>query len=229
MIRNMYIVKLLLLLLIIIISSCINKKGEDNKLKKTSVYQGQKKYDSKVIDLNKEALDTIKYATPPMTNDDSVILQDAIILLDKAISIDSSYHVAYANKAMILQHLNKKKEAIQLLDKITKIQPDYAEGFFSQGLIYEEIGNLDSAKIKYKESINAYNKKIEKKNNIRDKLNRAFIMSLLNKKKGRKEFEKLIKEYPKKEEDILFWKRQLLDNFNREKFIKNVPDSSRIK
>lgn len=219
MIQNINIIKLLLLFLIILNHSC-NIKG-DNNFEKASFCQDQKRYDPKVIELNKAAMDTIKYAVPPKTNDDSVLLRDAIVLLDKAISIDSTYYLAYANKAMILQHLNKNKEAIRVLDKITKIQPDYAEGFLSQGLIYEELGNIDSANKKYKEAIDAYNERIEKNNNIGDKINRAIILSLLNKKKGRKEFEKLIEEYPEKEEYILFWKKQLFENFNREKFIKN--------
>ena len=216
MIRNIYIVKLLLLFPIILIFSCYNK-GEDSNFEKTSFYQDN----SKAKELNKAATDTIKYAMPPMTKYDSVILRDAIILLDKAIRIDSTYYLAYANKAMILQHLNRNKEAIQVLDKITKIQTNYAEGFLSQGLIYEELGNIDSANKKYKEAINTYNKRIKKNDNIGDKLNRAFIISLLNRKKGQKEFEKLIKEHPEKEEYILLWKKQLFDNFNREKFIKN--------
>ncbi|MDY0078772.1 MAG: hypothetical protein RBR87_16000 [Bacteroidales bacterium] len=163
-------------------------------------------------------MESIKFTISPINYKDTLTLVKAIEILDKAIMLDSLYNLAYANKALVLKRLNKEDEALLVLRDITKLRPDYAEGFAMLGFTYEKFGNLDSAFIKYKSAINAYSHRIEQTNNVSDKINRAFILSLIDKEKGLREIDYLIEENPD-DETVFFWKQQLFDEFNREKFI----------
>lgn len=185
---------------------------------KTFITGNKIQYNKKAIKLNNDAMNSITYSIPPSTSKDTSLLQKAIILLDKATGIDSLYHLPYANKAMILKHLNRNNEAIHVLSVITKLRPDYAEGFSMLGFAYEKLGNMDSANIKYKSAIIAYNRRIEQTNNVSDKVNRAFIISLINKEKGSQEMDCLMEEYPD-DNTLNFWKQQLFEDFDRQKFI----------
>lgn len=176
------------------------------------------KYDSRAVKLNNKAMNNIKYSLNPVTHKDTLLLWEAVDLFDKAISIDSMYYMAYANKAMVLNRLSNSKEALFILGVITKLKPDYAEGFSSQGFIYEKMGLADSATTKYKSAIIAYSHRIKQTNDISDKINRAFILSLIDKEKGTQEIDYLIEDNPD-DKTIMFWKLQLFDEFDREKFI----------
>ncbi len=185
---------------------------------KTLISINQIRYNPKAVELNNIAMESIKYTISPINSKDTLILIKAIEMLDKAIKIDSLYNLAYANKVMVLKRLNKEKEALHVLSVITKLRPDYAEGFSMLGFTYEKLGNIDSANIKYKSAIIAYSHRIEQTNNVSDKINRAFILSLIDKGKGLQEMDYLIEENPD-DETIGFWKQQLFDEFDREKFI----------
>ena len=198
----------------------IQGKKENTPIKrdKTFITGNKNQYNRKAIKLNDDAMSSITYSLPPLTSKDTSLLQKAIVLFDKAISIDSLYELAYANKAMVLKHLGKYKEAIHVLSVITKLRPEYAEGFSMLGFTYEKIGNMDSANINYKSAIIAYTHRIEQTNSVSDKVNRAFILSLIDKEKGLQEMDYLIEENPD-DNTINFWKQQLFTGFDRQKFI----------
>lgn len=177
-------------------------------------------FDKKAIKLNDEAMKKIIYARPPVTKNDTFVITDAISLLDKAISIDSTYYLAYANKATLLSCLNRMKESLAAMKAIIRIKPDYAEGYVYIGIIYEKLGLIDSAKINYNNAHVAYCQRIVNTNLIEDKINSAFVLSLVDKEKGTKEMESLIENNPENE-TLLYWKKRLFDRFNREEFIKN--------
>lgn len=187
---------------------------------KITLLEKQIEYNSVAIELNNKAMNDITYSIFPVTSKDTLLLRKSIVLLNKAISIDTMYFLAYANKAMVLRRLNKNKEALQTLRIITKLKPDYAEGFSSLGFAYEKLGSIDSANVCYKSAIIAYNKRIQQTNNINDKLSSAFILSLIDKEKGLQQMDYLIDDNPDNE-SIVFWKQQLFDDFDREKFISN--------
>ena len=73
---------------------------------------------------------------------------DAILLLDKAIEIDSAYSLAYYNKCNFLWELNKNQEALTTAKRFAKLHKD--EGYYYLGLAYEYVDLLDSAKDCYK-------------------------------------------------------------------------------
>lgn len=193
---------------------------ESTPTKRDEIFNTENKthHNRKAIALNDDAMSYIIYSIPPLTSEDTSLLRKAIALLNKAISIDSLYYLAYANKAMALKHLGQNNEAIQILCIITKLRPDYAEGFSNLGFSYEKRGNMDSAYIKYKSAIIAYNNRIKRSNNLSDKINRAFILSLIDKEKGWQEMDFLIEQNPD-DNTIKFWKQQLFEDFDREEFI----------
>ena len=202
----------------------VDKKGDKESMfvKKDIAFNTANKieYNRKAISLNDEAMSLIAFSMPPLTYKDSSLLHDALILLDKAIIIDSLYQLAYANKAMVLEYLGRNEDAINALTVIVKLRPDYAEGFTYLGYKYEKLGNMDSANISYRSAISAYSRRIERTNNVLDKLNRAFIISLIDKDKGLQEMEKIVEKNP---DDKTFdlWKQQFFYDFDRQKFISN--------
>ena len=241
---------LLLLLFIIIAASCNSNKGNNKKEENNNKYtyniekkcndviknnksvdenlvdeknsfsRNQKKHNPKAIELNNIAMESVKYIISPTNSKDTLILAKAIEILDQAIKIDSLYNLAFTNKAVVLKRLNKEKEALQVLRIITKRKPNYAEGFSMLGFTYEKLGNIDSANIQYKSAIIAYSYRIKNTDNINDKINRAFIMSLIDREKGLCEINHLIKNLPE-DKTIAFYKLQLFDEFDREEFIRN--------
>lgn len=178
------------------------------------------KFKRTAIELNNEALKKIEFIARPLTHQDSLKLREAEALLTQAISIDTTYYLAYANMVIVQLRLGMPKEALKTLNRITSLVPDYAEGFSLAGFIYERMGNMDSADLKYRESIVAYNSRIKKTNNIDDMVNRDFILSLINKEKGLEKINNLIKQFPQ-DKMIKIWKQELFDNFNRKDFINN--------
>lgn len=191
--------------------SCTNKRLEKGSFK-------NKKYDEKAIELNANAVEILGQIISPNNLTDTLKLRNAIDILDKSITIDSSYYLAYANKAIALSRLGQNSKALNTLNKITKLKPDYAEGFSMQGFMYEKMGNIDSANSKYEEAIVAYNYRINKANKIEDKINSAFILSLINRERGLNEIDDLIRNNPDNK-TIEIWKKQLFDQFNRKDFI----------
>jgi tetratricopeptide (TPR) repeat protein len=109
------------------------------------------------IELNNKAIKMYSYiGDESISMHDSLLIDSAIVLLNKAIKIDNQYYLAYANKAMMLARCKLYTNAIETLDQIIKIRPNYAEGIANQGFIYEKTGDLNKANEKYKEAINAY-------------------------------------------------------------------------
>jgi tetratricopeptide (TPR) repeat protein len=198
----------------------VQGERENTPIKRNKIFITENKiqYNRKAIELNDDAMSSITYSMPPLTSKDTSLLRKAIVLFNKAISIDSLYYLAYANKAMVLKHLGQNNEAIHVLSVITKLKPDYAEGFSMLGFTYEKLGNMDSAIIKYKAAIIAYSHRIELTNDVSDKVNRAFILSLIDKEKGLQEMDYLIEENPD-DNTINFWKQQLFEGFDRQKYI----------
>lgn len=193
------------------LTSCTNKQLGQDSIE-------NKKYNKKAIELNAEAIEILGQIIFPNNHADTLKLRNAIDILEKSITIDSLYYLAYANKAIALSRLGQNSQALNTLNKITNLKPDYAEGFSMQGFMFEKMGNIDSANSKYKEAIGAYNYRLNKANKIEDKINRAFILSLINREKGLNEINDLIRDNPDNT-TIEMWKKQLFDQFNRKEFI----------
>ena len=64
-------------------------------------------------------------------------LDSALVLIDKALSIDSCYIIGLANKVGIYMGSYDYKNALIIADKALQIDPNYAEGYAGAGAICE--------------------------------------------------------------------------------------------
>ena len=88
-------------------------------------------------------------------NDDKYY--EAIALLDEAIDKDSTFSIAYSNKASVLIRLKKYNEAIFILEYlVTNVKPEYPEALSLLGLLYDKHGDNGQAKKYYLLSIKEY-------------------------------------------------------------------------
>lgn len=139
----------------IVLFSCnTNVSDEKNR------YEGQVKFNKEAMKLQQQADEAIN----EMTESKYI---EALTLLDKSISLDSSYFMAYASKASVLVSLKRYNEAIKVLNfLVNKVKPDYAEGFSFLGLLYDKFGNDDSANLCYQKAIRIYTDKIKSDSDI---------------------------------------------------------------
>lgn len=127
----------------------------------------------------------------------------ALLLLNRALMLDSSYYVAYNSKANIYLHLNLADSAIMQLEQVLKLKPDFAEVWSSAGMLYERKGDLARSKDYYEKSVSLYNARIENSKNLEkdilrsNRVNRAFNLILAGRKEeGIKEVLLLKQEEP---------------------------------
>jgi tetratricopeptide (TPR) repeat protein len=98
---------------------------------------------------NNRALNLIGFPVPARHSDKKKLKQ-AISLLDSAIASDSTCYHAYANKANFLLMLHERNAAIAVMERITRIRPEYAEGMEFLGGIFESVGNMELARRQYR-------------------------------------------------------------------------------
>jgi len=120
----------------------------------------------------------------------------ALVLINKALDVDSNYIVGYANKISIYMKLKDYKNALIISDKALKIDPDYAEGYLEAGTICDIMGDSTRAFDYYKKGIVYYDKRIsnpkDQKKLINSRLNRACLLRYSGKEmEGKRELEKL--------------------------------------
>ncbi|WP_436516236.1 hypothetical protein [Ekhidna sp. To15] len=150
------------------LASCATETKKSEEVAKREI-------DPRVVELNNEVVDIIS-ENLYMDTFDIDQLNQALEKIEKAIEIDSQYVYSYLNKATLLKTLGHYDHALLEYAKASKFQPNNAELIFSQGVIYENIGKLDSAQDKYFEAIRLYNKLIEDNPDSIDlKVNRAFV------------------------------------------------------
>jgi tetratricopeptide (TPR) repeat protein len=87
----------------------------------------------------------------------------ALILLDMAIQIDSNYFIAYSNKCTFLWQLNRNEEALRTAKQAIQIREVTGSVYFLEGLGYERVGHLDSARSSYLKAID-YSEQLKSKN-----------------------------------------------------------------
>ncbi len=217
-----------------------NTKAQDrinsiNQLGK-EIYKLKEGGDSLVLEKTKKSMKfnavaskIIVNSSKPLTSQETVDLRNAIVLLDSAIAIDPFVSSNYINKSHAQQILGLYPEAIKTLDIIIKIAPYLGELYSEKGFIYEKMGKLDSANISYKNAIDQLNKRISNSNENTKKseeiklnalMEKAFLESLLNFKKGLSQINSLIKKYPDNQ-DLKLFKKVWFDDFNRKEFIDN--------
>jgi tetratricopeptide (TPR) repeat protein len=113
---------------------------------------------SYAIKIHDNALELAQIKYP----DDPDVTQKSIIEIDKAIKIYPWNYLFYMNKAQLQLKLKDYKEALISARKGTEKNNQYAEGLEFQGLIYEYLGQPDSAKILYSKAIDKYKIRLNK-------------------------------------------------------------------
>ncbi len=113
--------------------------------------------------------------------------------------------------------MDSVSKAIQVLDKLLKVDSNYVEAITSQGFIYEKMGEQEKAMSSYKKALNIYSFRLIK--NYGDHINKSFLVMLLyGENPALEELKEVKKLYPEK--NVLFFENQFR-NFDREIFIKN--------
>jgi tetratricopeptide (TPR) repeat protein len=144
----------------------------------------------------------------------------ALILLDKAIKLDTTYYLAYADKVEIFLKLKDFNHAISESKQLLNIKPDFAEGWQFEGLIYDLIGDSVNAIKDYYKSIDLFSERLldpqKKKYIFNNKLNIAVSLLLARQEKSAYDSLRKIKEqYPDQITGDEFLKLSRKDLFNQ--------------
>jgi tetratricopeptide (TPR) repeat protein len=118
------------LLLAIVIGVSCNSNQEDAKYKPNP----------KAIELNKQGM--LLYID---NKNDSVLIDSAISLLNKATKIDSNYYLGFLNKIPLLFQQKKFKELLLTTKKLQKLNPHNADHIMQEGLAFKKLGDNSKA------------------------------------------------------------------------------------
>ena len=80
-------------------------------------------------------------------------LQEAELLLRKAIHLQPDFAEAHSNLGLLLKDIGKLREAELLLRKAIHLQPDFAEAHSNLGLLLKDIGKLHEANFSTQQAI----------------------------------------------------------------------------
>ena len=87
--------------------------------------------------------------------------QNAIILLDKATSIDSNYYLAYWNKLRLLSELKHYDKALIAAKNLIRANPTNPDIYVTIGTLYERLEDTVSAGKYYNNGLELYNKYLD--------------------------------------------------------------------
>lgn len=153
---------------------------------------------------NKEAIKMNNKATQLfLTNKDS-----ALILFNKAIALDSSYHLPIQNKANLLISQKNYSEALETINLLIS-KKEYPEAWEMKGILIDKLGRTDDALRAYERSLHLRKERLKK-------LTSEQQISMENYGIGINYL--LIN-------DTLKGKELMVDNLEKSKNIKNLHDS----
>jgi len=143
-------------------------------------------YNTEAIQFNDKAVEFIK-----TQNFDS-----ALIYLNKATEIDTTYYVAYGNKCSVYCSLKDFRKALAETQKEITVKPDLAEAWTFAGMLNDKLGDTLNAIKCYKKSIEIFDDRIsnpdKEKYLVANKLNRAISLILMGQEEtGQNELKKL--------------------------------------
>lgn len=152
----------------------------------------------RLVDINPLAIDYNDLAIKQIhvQNYDS-----ALVLINKALSLDGNYTLGYSNKIGIYIGMKDYKKALIVADELMKIDPQYVTCYVQAGAICDIMGDSIMAIDYYKKGISCYDEKILKaddpKQLLMNRVNRACLLRFVGKEdEGKKELEKLKTDNP---------------------------------
>ncbi|WP_339815067.1 hypothetical protein [uncultured Imperialibacter sp.] len=205
------------LILLAFLFGVISCNSQEMKEKSSVAQDSVVVYDSMAIALNNKAMRVFF-----QSQENDSIQNVAKSYLAKAIQIDSSYYMGYANLATLLIKQGKRDSAIQVLQIIIDKKPYYAEGLSIQGYIYDRLEKFDSADLKYRQALEAYDQRIEaNEDNVNARVSRVFLIMLMQGKEvGFREVEAVLEKYPY-DPFALMMKNEIIPYFDREEFLSS--------
>jgi tetratricopeptide (TPR) repeat protein len=152
-------------------------------------------------------------------------ISEALALYDEAITLDSTYYLAYTHKSLLLCQLERYDEAIRTLDHAIRTKPQYVEGLVNQAMLYEKLGDSVMAAGRLKESLYQLEKRIEVSNVdlFKDEVFRAFIFLLQNPEAGREELKKVLRQHPNHPDSTFY--TDLFIHFKKSDYLSHFCDS----
>ncbi|PZV77588.1 hypothetical protein CLV31_12056 [Algoriphagus aquaeductus] len=202
--------------IVLIIFSCCSQENRLNQSEINSINIA----DSIAIELNNKAISLMSDASHGYDSLSSILYDSALVYLDQAIEIDSLYLLAYTNKSQVLRRKGELEGALEVLKKVETKKQDFAEVITAQGFILEKMGKLELAKLKYKEALEVYEKRLEM-NPKNDKVQSdiAFLYIFFeDKSSALDKILQLIIENPTSEQLKIM--ESVIKDFDKEKFIE---------
>lgn len=146
---------------------------------------------------------------------------DALHLLDQSIKTDSTNYLALENMTNVLIKLDKRVEAIKVIDLIIRKNRYNAEAISVKGFILEKMGENSLAKKQFLKAINIYQNRPKKNTGekVSDECNKVFLFLFLENKD--KVIEKLdsLKTVFHKQEKIINSIETAALIFNKDEFL----------
>ena len=213
---------------ILLVSGLSGCNKSDKKVKQEDGYCfSQKSYGYNVVSLNNKAM-SILHLELMSIDKDTQKTRSILNLLDSAIAIDSTYYIAYCNKASLLFELNRTQDALQCMKLITDQCEDYAEGNMMIGIFYEILGETGEAHVHYTRSLRTYQKRNYIKKKLLNRQNEVFLYFMLNEKDSVAYIiNNLNSEFPFEERSINEFKNEI-KLYNKKAFIKSIIGAGKI-
>lgn len=170
--------------------------------------------------VQKASLLQIEAGGNPLNNKDTLKLEKALLLLNKAIQMDKKNDAAYSNMVEVLCTLDRYRDALSVLKKRSELKKDFAEGYSFQGFIYEKLEMKDSAEFFYIKALKTYDERLKERDDINDEVNRAFLLFFTEgEKKALSQIYIVMQKYP--DNSYVNRMRYVFENFDKEEFINN--------
>jgi len=150
-------------------------------------------YKPKAIEMNNKAVNMVSKSFGDVDQ-----IKKALVILDSAINLDTTYDFAYQNKANYLCKLKEYDSAIKTLDKVILLHKNTEVVLSLQGFMLEKIGKEKDALAKYQAAFTEYEQLIKEfPNKVEYQVNQAFLLEfLINKEATQKRFAEILKKYP---------------------------------
>ena len=186
----------LLIILAFTAISC-NQNFSDKEIEQEA--QSNYKPNSESIELNNKALEISKFQRY-----DTLKVDSALLLLDKATELDSLYFLGYANKVQFLMFKQDFQRLLENNKKIRELRPNQPNWIIQHGLILELSDEIDKANKEYKIGINEYEKIMNSDANLSWEFELEFAQSLVI-ANNYEEAQKIINRLKKENPDLEIW------------------------
>jgi tetratricopeptide (TPR) repeat protein len=203
---------MLRILIIFLISFIFSCRGQDSgNLKNISI-------DSLALDYNNQGVKLLARSNQIGENKNQ-LLDSALFLFDKGIELDKNFIALYINKSQVLRKKSQFTEAIEVLDIVLRIKPNYPEVIMGKGFLFEKLNMKEDAAKSYIEARDFFlEQSMSNPNSVTIKCNSIFALYFVEGKvKALEQIDKLIVEYPESSEAFQF--KTMLEEFDRQEFI----------